>query len=244
MSLDRFFAAMAPMLEGKASPQSVVDALGPSRSRVEDIGFYATLVERNHFKICNEVFPALRLLLEREQPGRWPQIVRSYRDAHPADHRNPNRFAAKFADFLRQMREAGEHEHPIFEELADLIYIRHLAFTGHDPDGEAYDGRVFVRQYSHPTSDYFFALVKDAAAPLPQAKPQVVFVYRHLRDASLHHFLPNAAGLAALALRQGIAELPAMFGALTQTQLDNADEALVERGVFGPEPTRDPSTAR
>lgn len=234
MSLQKFFDTMAPMLERKASPQSVVEALGPSPSGPENVGFYATLVERNHFKILADIFPELRQLIFRELPGRWPELVRAYRDAHPAAHWDPNRFAANLSDFLRAMRERGELPHPIFEELADLCYLRQVVFAGNASDATAFEGRVAVRQYSHPTSDYFFKLKDDPSAPLPDPRPQVVFVYRHLRDDSLRHFLPTAAGLAALALRQGIRELPAMFSALTPDQLDEADRALVEWGVFEP----------
>lgn len=234
MSLERFFAAMAPMLEGQSEAQAVVDALGPSPSGPENLGFYATLVERNHFKILNDVFPVVRGLFFREFPGRWQPLVRAYRAAHPADHWDPNRFGAGLSDYLRGLREGGEALHPIFEELADISYIRQRAFSGNESEPDAYEGRVFVRQYTHPVSDYFGALSDDPAAPLPEARPQVVFVYRHARDASLHHFLPSATGLAALALRQGITELPPMFGALSQADLESADEALVELGVFAP----------
>ena len=234
MSLEKFFQTMAPMLERRSSPQAVIDALGPTPSGADNLGFYATLVERNHFKILADVYPSLRSLVLRELPGLWPKLVRDYRDAHPADHWDPNRFAAHFSDFLRSMREAGTIPHPIFEELADLAYVRQVVFSGNGSDPSAFEGRVIVRQYSHPTSDYFFQLEDDPAAPLPPARPQVVFVYRHLRDDSLHHFLPTVAGLGALALRQGITELPAMFSALTPAQLDDADRALVEWGVLAP----------
>ena len=234
MSLEKFFQTMAPMLERKSSPQAVIDALGPTPSGADNLGFYATLVERNHFKILFDVFPVVRGLVFRELPELWPKIVRAYRDAHPANHWDPNRFAAHFSDFLRSMREAGTIPHPIFEELADLSYVRQVVFSGNGSDPSAFDGRVVVRQYSHPTSDYFFQLSEDPQAPIPQPRPQVVFIYRHHRDASLHHFLPTAAGLAALAIRQGITELPPMFASITPAQLEDADRALVEWGVFSP----------
>ena len=237
MSLERFFKAIAPMLEGQAPAQSVVDTLGPSPSGTENLGFYGTLVERNHFKILADVFPVVRALFFRELPGRWAALVRAYRRKHPADHWDPNRFGAHFSEYLRGLREGGEALHPIFEELADLSYIRQRAFSGNESEPDAYEGRVFVRQYSHPVSDYFGALAEDPAAPLPQARPQVVFVYRHARDASLRHFLPSAAGLAALARRQGVTELPPMFAALSQADLDTADRALVAFGVFAPPAT-------
>ncbi len=235
MSLEGFFEAIAPMLEGRAPAQSVIDTLGPSPSGAENLGFYGTLVERNHFKILADVFPLVRALFFRELPGRWPPLVRDYRAAHPADHWDPNRFGAHFSDYLRRLREGGEAFHPVYEELADLSYIRQRAFAGNESEPDAYEGRVFVRQYSHPVSDYFATLTDDPAAPLPAARPQVVFVYRHARDASLRHFLPSAAGLGALARRQGITELPAMFGALSEAELETADRALVEFGVFTPQ---------
>lgn len=234
MTLDAFYRAMAPMLAGTASAQTVVDALGPTPSGADNLGFYGTLVERNHFKILWDVFPSLRALLIREHPGCWPSIVRAYRAAHPATHWDPNRFAEHLGDFLRAMRQRGDLNHPIYEELADLLYLRQRVFSGNALGPDAYDDRVVVRQYSHPASDYFFALQDDPAAGLPEERPQVVFVYRHQRDESLHHFLPTAAGLAALALRQGISELPAMFAALSPKQLEDADRALVEHGVFAP----------
>ncbi|MCR9160251.1 MAG: hypothetical protein ACE37F_27385 [Nannocystaceae bacterium] len=234
MTLDAFYRAMAPMLEGTASPQVVIDTLGPTPSGAENLGFYSTLVERNHFKILFELFPILRALLLREHPGSWPKIVRQYRATHPATHWDPNRFAEHFSEHLRAMRERGALDHPIYEELADLVYLRQRVYSGHDLGPDAYDGRVVVRQYSHPTSDYYFALHEDPSAPLPQARPQVVFVYRHAQDHALHHFLPTAAGLAALARRQGITDLPPMFAALGEAQLEDADRALVEHGVFTP----------
>ncbi len=234
MTLDAFYRAMAPMLDGTASAQTVIDTLGPTPSGANNLGFYGTLVERNHFKILWDIFPSLRDLLMREYPGSWPKIVRGYRAAHPATHWDPNRFAEHLSDYLQSMRERGELDHPIYEELADLIYLRQRVFSGNELGPDAYDSRVVVRQYSHPASDYFFALQDDPAAALPEPRPQVVFVYRHQRDDSLHHFLPTAAGLAALALRQGITELPAMFAALTTSNLEDADRALVEHGVFAP----------
>ncbi len=232
MSLERFFEAMGPMLRGQAPAQAVVEALGPSPSGLQNLGFYATLVERNHFKILADIFPVVRALFFREHPGRWADLVREYRDAHPADHWDPNRFGAHFSDYLQSLRAGGEALHPVFEELADLCYIRQRAFSGNASEPGAYEGRVFVRQYSHPVSDYFNTLGEDPAAPLPEARAQVVFIYRHARDASVRHFLPTAAGLAALAIRQGVTELPPMFGALTQDALDRSDQALVEFGVF------------
>ncbi len=237
MSLERFFDAMGPMLEGQAPAQRVIETLGPSPSGPENLGFYATLVERNHFKILAELFPVVRGLFFRELPGRWANLVRDYRAAHPADHWDPNRFGANFSDYLRGLRESGETLHPIYEELADLCYIRQRAFSGNEAEPDAYEGRVFVRQYTHPVSDYFSALTDDPAAPLPPARPQVVFVYRHARDASLRHFLPSLAGLGALARRQGITELPPMFAALGAADLETADRALVEFGVFAPRAT-------
>ncbi|MGH1343133.1 MAG: HvfC/BufC family peptide modification chaperone [Nannocystales bacterium] len=244
MSLDRFFETIAPMLEGRTPAQAVIDTLGPSPSGAENLGFYSTLVERNHFNILADVFPVVRALFIREFPGRWPELVRAYRDAHPADHWDPNRFGANFSDYLRGLRESGDALHPVFEELADLCYIRQRAFSGNESEPDAYEGRVFVRQYTHPVSDYFGALTEDPAAPLPEAHPQVVFVYRHARDASLHHFLPTAVGLAALARRQGICELPPMFGALTQDDIEAADRSLVEYGVFTPSSTTSPRDSR
>lgn len=237
MSLERFFDAMGPMLKGQNPAQAVVDALGPSPSGVENLGFYRTLVERNHFKILADIFPVVRTLFFRELPGRWADLVRSYRKAHPADHWDPNRFGAHFSDYLRSLREGGEAVHPIYEELADLCYIRQRAYAGNQTEPDAYDGRVFVRQYTHPVSETFAALTEDPTAPLPAARPQILFVYRHAHDASLRHFLPTMAGLAALALRQGITELPAMFGTLDAAALETADRALVELGVFTPRDT-------
>jgi len=237
MSLDAFFEAMAPMLERKAPAKAVVETLGPTPSALTDLGFYATLVERNHFKILSDMFPELLALVQRELPERWPALVRSYRDAHPAVHWDPNRFAAGFSDFLRGLRDAGDIPHPIYEELADLGYIRQVVYSGNGSDANTYEGRIAVRQYTHPASDFFFKLREDPSAPIPQPRPQVVFVYRHVRDDSLHHFLPTAAGLAALARRRGIDELPAMFSSLSEAQIAEADRSLVEWGVLAPRET-------
>ncbi len=234
MSLDAFFGAMAPMLEGTQPASSVIEALGPTPSGAENLGFYATLVERNHFKILADVGGPLRDLLEREVPGWWARLVRGFRAAHPATHWDPNLFAAGFSDYIRAQRDDGAPLHPIFEELADLAYVRQRAFSCNAFDGDGYEQRVFVRQYMHPASDYMFELNDEPSTPLPEARPQVVIVYQHATDLSLHHFSPNAAGLAAIALRQGITQLPAMFGALTDEAIAAADRALIEHGVVLP----------
>ncbi len=234
MSLDAFFDAMVPFLRGTQPVGALIDTLGPSPSGPDNLRFYATLVERNHFKILNDITGPLRDLMERESPGAWGRLVRGYRAAHPATHRDPNRFAAGFAEYIRAQREAGASLHPVFEELADLTYIRQRAFSCGPFDADGFEQRVFVRQYAHATSEYMFALGRDRATALPQPRPQVVIVYQHAQDLSLRHFHPSAAGLAAIALRQGITQLPAMFGALTEDDLASADRALVEYGVVFP----------
>ena len=232
MSLDAFFDAMAPMLSGRTSARTVVDAVGPSSTGEESLGFYNEMIRRNHAKLLGDIFVHLRGLIVRESPGTWERIIAGYRLAHPASHWDPNLYAEHFSNFLREQREDGAALHPIYEELADFAFVRQRAFFGNHTEGDAYEQRIFVRQYSHPVSDFLPELHNNPDAPIPAARPQVVIVYRHARDHSLHNLLPTAAGLAAVARRQGMTQLPAMFASLSDEDIAAADRALVQRGLF------------
>ncbi|MEM6292739.1 MAG: hypothetical protein AAGA54_15810 [Myxococcota bacterium] len=232
MSLDAFFDAMAPMLSGRTDAGTVVNAIGPSDSGAESLGFYNELIRRNHAKLLGDIFIHLHGLMERESPGTWETLIAGYRLAHPAAHWDPNLYAEHFSSYLREQREAGAALHPIYEELADFAFVRQRAFFGNQTEGDAYEQRIFVRQYTHPLSDYLPELHHNPDAPIPAARPQVVIVYRHARDHSLHNLLPTAAGLAAVARRQGMTQLPPMFASLREEDIAAADQALVERGLF------------
>ncbi len=235
MSLHAFFDAMGPMLSGRTSAAEVEAELGAtSPSGTENLGFYAVLVERNHFKILRDLFGPIRTLALRRSDTLWGRLVRDYTRKHPAGHWDPNRFGASFSEYLANLRQRHGELPTLFEELADYLYIRHLAYSSPDEPGDGFETRLFVRQYSHAVPDVLDALARDPEADLPGAKPIVVIVYRHARHRELRTFYPSAAGLGALARRQGVDSMPEMFKALPAQTLDAAEANLVEHGVLTP----------
>ncbi len=234
-ALADFFAQMRPFLLGERSLAATRDAVGPSPSGDEAFAFYRVLVERNLFRILTGLYGPLRTLLMREHDGFWGSLVRAYVQAHPPPaHWHPNEFGREFPEFLAAQREGGEARLvPLHEEIADFCWVRHEVHGCPDDVGDGFDRRLFVRQYTAAVPELVAALEADPEAPLPEPRPVVVLVHRHWRHLNARVFYPSAAGLVALARRQG-APIPEPLRAVPLDDVETADTLLVEHGVLLP----------
>nr|MCH9686063.1 hypothetical protein [Deltaproteobacteria bacterium] len=196
--------------------------------------FYRVLVERNVFQILAEQHGPTRTVMQRLQPGLWASVVRQYVDAHPPTHWHPSYVGAGLSEFLAECREAGDQRiDPLFEEVADFCWVRMLAQRCPDGVGDGFEQRLFIRQYTRPIAPLVAAITEDPNAPIPPPQPVVVFIYRHWRDLDVRVFSPSAAGLVALARRQG-ATVPEALQAVPPEDVEAADTLLVEHGVLVP----------
>lgn len=255
VTLSDFFAQMQPYLLGQQDLAQTRETLGPSPSGDHDFSFYRVLAERNLFKVMRELYGPLRTLMLRDHaeatargttPGNdtgpaeratWPELVAEYLAAHPPGGRHPNALGEALPEFLAARRERRPSQPVIYEEIADFCWIRMQVYRAPDDEGDGFDSRLLVRQYSYPIPDFVGALERDPQAPTPEARPMVVLVYRHWRLLQTRIFLPSAAGLVALARRQG-AGVPAALQAVPTEHVDVAEQQLVAHGVLAPEPAR------
>lgn len=233
VALPEFFAQMRPYLLGNTELPQVREALGASPSGDDNFAFYRVLARRNLFKILRELFGPLYELVRRDDPERWADLARAYVAAHPATARHPNGFGEGFAAFVAERRQDDPSQPPLWEELADFLWIRQVVVAAPDDEGDGFDRRLFVRQYSHPVPQIVAALERDAAAELPEPSPVLVIVYRHWRSLQTRLFQPSAAGLVALARRQGL-PVPEPLQAIPSEHVDIADAQLVDHGVLAP----------
>ncbi|EDM74639.1 hypothetical protein PPSIR1_37749 [Plesiocystis pacifica SIR-1] len=245
--LANFFEHAGAFLFGERSVEAFEAAVASSPSGTDNLAFYRELVRRNAAKILGELFLHLRLLLERERPGLWPELVEGFVRAHPSAARDPNWLGEQLPAYLAERRAELELS-PVFEEFADYTFCRFAASMAPEADElealgdrDGFERRLFVRLYTHPMPELLAALRQDADAPLPDAKPSTTLVYRSCapgalrRAAGLRWRRPDLAELIVLAERQD-AELPAPL-AQAAAQLDAralraATARLVEAGVL------------
>lgn len=235
VELSEFFGQMRPYLMGHTRLEQVRDALGPSPSGDEDFAFYRVLAERNLYKIIRELYGPLLALVSRQAEGapRWRELVAGYIEAHPPVARHPNGFGESFSAYLAARREQDEAQPALWEEIADFCWVRQAVAAAPDGEGDGFDRRLFVRQYSHPVPEIVGALERDPQAELPEPRPVLLLVYRHLQSLQTRLFQPSAAGLVALAKRQGL-PVPEPLQAIPEEHVLVADEQLVGHGVLVP----------
>lgn len=233
LALADFYAQMKPFLTGAHDLARTREALGSSASGDENFAFYRVLAERNLFKILRDLYAPLRSLILRDEPGTWAPLVRRYAAAHPSGGCHPNSFGEAFSDFLVQRRERVPEQPVVYEELADFLWVRYFVYGAPEADDDGFEQRLFVRQYTHRVHDFVAALELDPDAPAPEPQPVLLLVYRHWRTLETRLFQPSAAGLVALAQRQG-AEVPEPLRAVPAEHVEQADEQLVTHGVLGP----------
>ena len=233
--LEQFFATMRPMLLGKTRVPDAEAELGGSQSGTENFGFYRVLAKRNLFKIMRDVFGTVRTLALRQDEALWARLVMGYTAAHPPAARDPNEFGAQFAEWLAEHRKQTGEIPELLEELADYEWIRTAAYLSPNVEGDGFEERLFVRQYTHHVPDIHAALRRSTEAELPGRAPTVVLLFRHLRKHKLQDFYPTKAGLAVLARRQG-ATLPPGFGGFDDAALDQTEVEMIEHGILAPPP--------
>ncbi|MCA9710489.1 MAG: putative DNA-binding domain-containing protein [Myxococcales bacterium] len=239
VALADFFAQMQPFLTGAQDLARTREALGPSPSGDDDFAFYRVLAERNLFKIMRELYGPLRTLVLRDDPERWAPLVRAYARAHPPGGHHPNCFGEALSDFLAAQREQQPEQPVLYEELADFLWIRQAVYAAPDGEGDGFDRRLFVRQYTHRVHDLAVALERDPQAPVPAPQPMLLLVYRHFRSLQTRLFQPSAAGLVALARRQG-APVPEPLQAIPADHVEQAAAQLVAHRVLAPPPSPAP----
>lgn len=238
-TLSEFFAHMRPYLEGRQDLARTKDALGPSPSGDDCFAFYRVLAERNLFKIMRELYAPLHVLVRRDEaegtvpPGLWGTLVREQIAHNPPGGRHPNCFGEGFAALLSARRELEPDQPALYEEIADFCFVRMQAAHAPDGDDDGFGTRIHVRQYGWHVPEFVAALERDPAAPRPEPRPMVLVVHRHVRTLVTRVFHPSAAGLVALARRQGAA-IPPAFHAVPHEHVDAAEAQLVEHGVLSP----------
>jgi hypothetical protein len=229
MTLDAFSGEMQPMLLGRASAAAVEARLGRSPSGTTALAFYAVLVSRNAHKILREICPTLFVFAARA--GAWSGLVHDYLAAHPPRGGDPNRFADALPEFLeRRARQHGDVPQ-LWAELADYHVVQVRAHQAADGEGDGFDRRLFVRQYTHPIPEIVERIARDPAVAIASPRPTLVVVFRHARTLHVRRLVPSAAGLAALARRQGLALPPALAG-LPDAEVVAAERALIREGVL------------
>lgn len=236
-----FFARMRPYLTGQQALGPTLEALGSSPSGDEAFAFYRVLVERNLFQTMRQLYAPLHTLVLRDEadgvvaPGSWAAMVGEQIATRPPSGRHPNEFGEGFAARLTARREREPGQPAIYEEIADFCFARMRAASAPDGDGDGFDVRLHVRQYGWHVPELVAALERDPTAPRPEPRPMVLIIYRHARTLHTHTFHPSAAGLVALARRQGAA-VPRALQAVPREHVDAAEAQLVEHGVLVPCP--------
>lgn len=239
-TLAGFFAQMRPFLAGQQGLGPTRDALGASPSGDEAFVFYRVLAERNRVQIMRQLYAPLHTLVVRDEadgtvaPGRWAAMTREQIAAHarPAG-RHPNDFGEGFSARLAARREREPDQPALYEEIADFCWIRMQAARAPDDEGDGFDRRLYVRQYGWHVPEFVAALERDPTTPRPEPRPVVLLVYRHARSLQTRVFHPSAAGLVALARRQGV-EVPSALQAVPAAHVHAAEAQLVEHGVLVP----------
>lgn len=232
--LESFFGHMRGYLLGDSTLAETREQLGPSPSGDQNFSFYRVLVQRNVFKILGEVHSPTRQLMERESPGLWATLVEEYIDAHPPTHWHPSQVGEHLSDFLAERRQGGDARLlAVYEEVADFCWTRQLAQRCPDDVGDGFDQRLFVRQYTSAVPPFVAALTQDKDTPIPPPQPTVVVIYRHVRELDVRVFSPSAAGLVALAKRQG-APIPEPLRAIPQDHVRVAEQQLAQFGIVEP----------
>lgn len=232
--LRHFFNAFAPMLELKANAEDVEQTLGPSPSGTKRLGFYGVLARRNRFIALRQVCPALRYATLALGPKIWEELVTRYALAHPPDHPDPNRFAARLSDFIAAERLAGQAYPVYLEELADFELTEWtVGVVDFEPtiDDPGLDRTIHVRHYAHDIPAFVRQFREGAAPHAPTDEPHAVIIYRDVSSQWARSFFPTPLGLAALAQRAGrtLAIPDAMLPAV------QAAEAELERhGILAP----------
>jgi hypothetical protein len=238
--LASFFTHAQGFLLGRERVDAFTRAVGESPSGSDALEFYAVLVRRNLFKIMREVFPALFVLIRREHPGLWNSLIDDYAREHPPRGWDPNHFAAAFPGFLGRRHVSDPRVAPLYEELADLHWIKFLAWSARDelPAESGIDGlnhRLFVRQYSRRVPAFALALPQDHAAELPPEQPTPTLIYRDPSSLRVKIFYPTAAALAVLAQRRRGRPHPESASSvpgLTREAFNTIERELLAHGVL------------
>lgn len=228
--LARFFTHWVPLLRGERGVSEVEGALGQSRSRPRDLGFYRTLMERNTASILTALFPATRAAFIAWAPGHWLRTVASYERAHPASGCEPNEFGRYFPQFVSYMRIIDGSLPAALEELADYEWLSYALGAGipaeasSQPSPESYA----LRQYDHDVPA-LATEIQSGRVVSPATQVVLVLYYRERDTGRARALYPSRAAVLALARCAGVAA-PSTD---SEEALDAAERELTTLGVFG-----------
>lgn len=233
-TLADFYEHAGPFLRGEIDATAFEEAMGvKSPSGTENLAFYSTLVHRNYAKILRSLFPAVRQLYS----GDWSTLASRYvAQTRPSTTPDPNGLGEGFSDFLGSLRESGECEDSLLEELADYAWIRYRAT--HAPDkfsGDGFDVRLFSRLYTFDIPAITRTLERQQTLDHEPAPAQTyVIVYRCLRRRKTIVRPASLVELVVLTKRQHgvVPDLPA---AIRPETLLRAQADLIERGALLPQ---------
>jgi hypothetical protein len=234
--LDRFFEAMLPFLERRASVEETVRVLGPSPSGNGRLALYPELVRRQKRSLLDHFFAAVRAACEAHEPGLWERLAEEYVRELAPRHWEPNHYAEPMLAFLAARQERSGALPPAAFELADFAWVRFSAMIAAHPEGAdpAIGRALFVRHYDHDVATY--ALAVESGAPRPAPGPERVattlLVCRSRRSGRLEIVRPSLAGLVALRRREAPDEPPRRPRGLTEDDVAREDAALVELGAL------------
>jgi hypothetical protein len=229
VSLDAFFEAVRPFLEGRSTVDELVAALGPTPSPAPDLAFYPWLVAFDQRRILAELCPAVKALVDQTDGLAWDALVAEYvADCPPTGHSVPA-VGERLSDWLTARRERHPEQPVALECLADLAWTRFLCRSAPDDLGLGMDRRVHVRHY--PVDVIALDRALKAGEALPEPRPTTLVVYRDERSLKVRHTVPSLHTLAVLALEQGQA-LAGPFAAIPTDALAAERARLVELGVL------------
>jgi hypothetical protein len=180
VTLAEFFAAIGPVLEGKAAVAESVRALyagEPERARdAERVAIYARMCRIHRFEVLDQVYVALRrAVIARGGEAAWEELVETFFRAHPMRHVELNENGAAFPGFVAERAEAGGLP-GWMAELADLEWWEWKVRVQPDDPADA-DGAgplriastVELRPYGHDLTGWLDEHAPEDRPAQPQA---------------------------------------------------------------------------
>ncbi len=234
-SLETFFGAMGPFLEGRASVADVAKKLGQSPSGERRLALYPELIRRQKRGVLDHFFASARAACDGHEARLWERLAEQYIYEVSPTHWEPNRYAKPMLAFLETRQAAESSIPPVVVELADFAWVRFAAMVAEHPTNAdlGMDRALFVRHYAHEVANYTSAVENGTSAKgaFPEATPSTLVVCRSRRTHRLEIVRPSLGALVALRRREVPDEPVRLPKGLTEADVDHEDATLVELGV-------------
>lgn len=209
MTLADFFAAIGPVLEGRAEVAEAVRAMyarEPARARdAERVAIYARFCAIHRFEVVDQVFVALRrAVIAGAGDQAWRELVESYFRAHPMRHVELNENGAAFPGYVAARAVGGALERWL-AELADLEWWEWRTRIAPDEPEDPAVGplriapAVELRPYAHDLIGWLDEHEPEQRPGSPGAGDQVVIFWRD-RELEPRREPASPVELAALKL--------------------------------------------